>query len=142
MADQKQLEIRGLPLFAGCRPDDVRWIAGVADTVDVPAGRTIIREGDRVREFVVLVRGTASASNGHEPVALVPGCHIGAVGLTADGVYTETIEATTPVRLLVFGPGAFRGLLQRLPAVGRSVLAAKVQPLRSDQDWRSLRAVS
>ncbi len=142
MADQKQREIKGLRLFSECRPEDVRWIAGVADTVDVPAGRTIVHEGDRVREFVVLVRGAASASNGHNGVSLVPGSHFGAVGLTDDGQHAQTIETTTPARLLVFGPGAFRGMLHRLPAVGRELLAAKVEPLQASQESRSLRAVS
>lgn len=142
MTDQKQREIRGLKLFSECRPEDVRWIAGVADTVDVPAGRTIVREGERVREFVVLVRGVASASNGQHAVALAPGSHVGAVELTEDGVHSKTIESSTPVRLLVFGPGAYRGMLQRIPDVGRTLLAGKVEQLRRDQEPRSLRAVS
>lgn len=142
MADQKLREIRGLKLFSECRAEDVRWIAGVADTVDVPAGRTIVREGERVREFVMLVRGVASASNGHEPVALAPGSHVGELGLCDDDTHQQTVEATTPVRLLVFGPGAFRGMLTRIPSVGRALLAPKVERLDRPQEPRSLRAVS
>ena len=142
MTDQKLREISGLRLFTECPTDDMRWICGVADTVDIPAGRTIFRAGERVREFVVLVRGTASASNGHDAIALAPGSHIGAVELTDDGLHGRTVEATTPVRLLVFGPRAFRGMLRRMPSVGRTLLAAKVEPLHRDQEPRSLRAVS
>ena len=142
MADQKLQEIRELELFSGCRSEDLRWIAGVADTVDVPVGRTIVREGERVREFFVLVRGSASARSGHAPVALMPGSHVGAVDLCDDGRHARTIEATTQVRLLVFGLGAFRGLLRRMPSVGRTLLAPKVEPLRRVQEPRSLRAVS
>jgi len=143
VADRKQNEIRQLGLFAGCRPDDVRWIAGVADAVDVPAGQTIVRQGQRVREFVVLMRGVASASNGAAAVVLSPGSYIGERGLNEDGLHDRTIETSSPVRLLVFSPGAYRGMLQRIPAVGRTLLAGKVSELRTaHQDSRSLRAVS
>lgn len=143
MADRKQTEIRELALFAGCRPDDVRWIARVADTVDLPAGQTVVRQGQRVREFVILVRGVASASNGADAVVLSPGSYVGERGLNEDGLHGRTIEASTPVRLLVFSPGAYRGMLQRIPTVGRTLLAGKVSELRAaGQDSRSLRAVS
>jgi CRP-like cAMP-binding protein len=143
VADRKKNEIRQLELFAGCRPDDVRWIARVADTVDLPAGQTIVREGQRVREFIVLVRGVASASHGDASVVLAPGSYVGERGLDDDGFHSQTIEASTPVRLLVFSPGAYRGMLERIPAVGRTVLAGKVSEFRTaDQDSRSLRAVS
>lgn len=134
MADGKQTEIREMGLFEGCRPQDVRWIASVADTVDLPAGRTIVRRGERAREFVLVVRGRAEYADGDGPVVLAPGSFVGQDGLTEDRPHAHTVRTTTPVRLLVFSPGAFRGMINRMPAVGRRVLSGKVAQLHTYAD--------
>lgn len=141
MKDPKVTEVGNLALFRECRPADVRWIAGVADTVDVPAGRTIVRDGQTVREFIVLVSG--AASNGNGSVTLTPGAYFGEMGLIDGTAHAQTIQTESPTRLLVFSPGAFRGMLARIPSVGRKLLVEKVAELRRDnQESRSLRAVS
>ena len=143
MKDRKASEIRETALFRGCSAEEVRWISRVADTVDVPAGRTIVRRGHRAREFVVLVGGAAAASKGESSVSLAPGSYFGDMGLIDGRPHASTIQARTQVRLLVFSPGAFRGMLHRIPAVGRKLLTEMVVQLRTvDQDPRSLRAVS
>jgi CRP/FNR family cyclic AMP-dependent transcriptional regulator len=134
-------EIKKLALFAGCRPDDLRWIAGVADSVDVPAGRTIVHGGRTVREFVVLVSG--AASNGNGSVSLTPGAYFGELGLVDGRPHAQTVQTQSPARLLVFSAGAFRGMLARIPSVGRRLLSGMVTELReAAQEPRSLRAVS
>lgn len=141
MRDAKQVEIQGMELFRGCSAPDVQWIASVADTVDVPAGRTIVTRDAGVREFIVVVRGVASSDD--HAVALSPGAYVGHVGLLDPGRHGHTFRTDTATRLLVFSPGAFRGMIHRIPAVGRKVLAHVVTELRSDdQPSRSLRAVS
>lgn len=141
MKDQKQGEIREMALFRGCSSADTQWIARVADTVDVPAGRTIARRGDTSREFIVIVRGTAA--NGDGTAVLGPGAYLGHMGLIDGRTHSRTVETLTSTRLLVFGAGAFRGMLDRIPVVGRKLLAEMVTQLRrADQPSRSLRAVS
>lgn len=143
MKDPKLSEIRDLALFRDCRPADIRWIAGVADIVDVPAERKLVSEGRTAREFVVLVNGSASVSDGAGSVAMAPGAYFGHVGLVDGSAHAATIQTSAPTRLLVFTPGAFRGLLERVPSVGRKLLAGVVADLRSAvQEPRSLRAVS
>ncbi len=143
MKDQKVREIEELALFRGCNAADVSWIAKVADTVDVPAGRTLAREGSNAKEFVVLVRGSVAASNGSGSVSLAPGTYFGDEALIGDRPHSRTVTTQTQTRLLVFGPGAFRGMLHKVPSVGRKLLDRKVAYLRhSDQEPRSLRAVS
>jgi CRP/FNR family cyclic AMP-dependent transcriptional regulator len=115
----------------------------VADTVDVPAGRTIVREGRTVREFVVLVRGTAAAADGEGHVLLAPGAYFGEMGLIDGRPHPRDVQTLTATRLLVFDARAFRGLLERIPSVGRKLLGEMVARLRvANQDSRSLRAVS
>lgn len=140
MQDRKQEEIRNTALFRGCTPTQVRWIAKVADTLDVPSGRTLARRSDLSKEFIVIVSGSAITSDGR---CLTPGAYIGANGLIDGGRHTADIVTTAPTRLLVFTPGAFRGMLHQIPTVARKLLADKVVKLRAaDQTVRSLRAVS
>lgn len=142
MKDPKVTEIRNIALLRECRPADVQWIARVADTVDVPAGRTIVYEGQSIREFVVLVHGSAARDDG--AVTLAPGAHFGELGLIDGGRHAHTVETQSAARLLVFSPGAYRGMLGRIPSVGRKLLAEKVTRLRATNhdSSRSLRAVS
>lgn len=140
MQDRKQDEIRNTPLFRSCSAAQVRWIAKVADTLDVPSGFTLARCGATSREFIVIVSGGASTADGR---TLIPGAHIGADGLLDDGPHAADVVTSARTRLLVFAPGAFRGMLHQVPAVARKLLADKVIELRAaDQTVRSLRAVS
>ena len=49
--------LRRVPLFEHCSKKDLALIAGVADELDLPAGSVLIQEGDRGREFLVIVSG-------------------------------------------------------------------------------------
>lgn len=143
MTDAKQTQIKELALFRSCRAAEVRWIAGVADAVDLPAGRPIVRQGQSAREFVVVIHGAAVASDGRGDVILAPGAFFGEMGLLDGTPHACNVETLTPTRLLVFDARAFRGMLDRLPSVARTLLGELVQRLRVvDQDPRSLRAVS
>ena len=143
MQTTKERKIHDLALFEGCRADDVRWIAQHADEIDLPAGRTLAWDGDTAREFVVLIDGVCSVRGDDDEVLLGPGSYYGEVGLMAGGTQRGTLTTRTPVRVLVFGVAAFRGLIHRAPAVGQVLvrdLGARVREM--DQDVLSLRAVS
>ena len=56
--DAKVELLKGVPLFASCSKADLRQIAMLADEVDRDEGRTLIREGERAREFFVVVEGS------------------------------------------------------------------------------------
>src|SRR5688500_558127 len=139
----KEQQIANLALFRGCRPGDVAWLARTADTLDVGAGSTLAREGAAVREFIIVVDGTAAGTNGAGDVLIGPGAYNGEMGLLDGSPHSMTITALTDMRLLVFEARAFRGLLERLPAVGRKLMTELVGRLReADQEPRDLRAVS
>jgi CRP/FNR family cyclic AMP-dependent transcriptional regulator len=140
----KEQQIADLALFRGCRPSDIAWIARTADTLDVGAGSTLAREGSRAREFVVVVNGVASGSNGAGPdVLLGPGAYFGEMGLLDGRPHTMTVTTLGDTRVLVFEARVFRGLLDRLPGVGRKLMEELVARVReADQDERNLSAVS
>jgi CRP-like cAMP-binding protein len=139
----KERRISQSPLFAECTRDQVKWIAGVADELHIPAGRTFVRPGQAQRDFIVILDGTAAARNGGGEVVYGPGSYFGEGSILPGRHYHRTIEARSDLRLLVFEVRAFRALVDHVPSVD-SVL---VKEFASDapeeaHEASSLRAVS
>ena len=55
-------QLRELFLFADLDPEQLDWIAGCGDVVEVPAGSNVVTEGELARCFYVLLSGTVSMS--------------------------------------------------------------------------------
>lgn len=140
MTDRR--ELLEVPIFSGCRPDELRWIDKLGDTIDLPAGRVLAQQGQTAREFIVVVRGAVTAENGDGWQILGHGAHFGEVGLIDGGDHPATVVTETPVRVIVFEARAFRGLLDRAPRVARKLLGELVEKMRLSQEPRKLRAVS
>ena len=49
--------IRSVPLFARCSKKELGEIASLADEIDLPENKSLIRQGERGREFFVLMEG-------------------------------------------------------------------------------------
>jgi len=56
-SDPKIAAMSKVPLFARCSKRELETIASLADEVDLPAGKVLTAEGDRGREFFVLLEG-------------------------------------------------------------------------------------
>ena len=63
--------IKGVPLFSAASKQELAEIASIADEIDLPEGKTLIREGDTGREFFVLIEGTAEVERGGKKVASI-----------------------------------------------------------------------
>ena len=125
--------LQNVPLFAGCSKADLQRIAEIADELDLAEGATLIREGERGREFLVIVDGTVKVSRkGRKLRDLGAGDFIGEIALVADVPRTATVTSTSPVRLLVVTDRAFRGLLEKTPSVATKVLQSLGERLHSD----------
>jgi CRP/FNR family cyclic AMP-dependent transcriptional regulator len=123
-SDAKLELISSVPLFAGCSKRELLEIARLADEVDVPAGRVLITEGERVgREFLVIVEGSARVTRkGRRISKLGPGDWAGEIALIADVPRTAAVTATSPMRLLVVTARDFRSLLDASPSIAAKVL--------------------
>ena len=55
-------QLRELFLFADLDPEQLDWIAGCGDVVEIPAGANVVTEGELARCFYVLLSGTVSMS--------------------------------------------------------------------------------
>lgn len=123
--DAKVELIKRVPLFASCSRRELGEIASIADEVDFRAGKTLIREGERGREFFVLLDGTAKVTkDGKDLNTLESGDFFGEIALVSKVPRTATVTATSPVRALVVTDRAFRSLMHRSGQLQDKVLEA------------------
>ena len=132
LGDNSKIDlIKGVPLFAGASKAELAEIAAIADEVDLPAGKTLIAEGDSGREFFVLIDGTADVTQGGEQIGRImgPGDFFGEIALISKAPRTATIVTASPVRALVITDRAFRHLLDHAPSIQIAVLTALAERL-------------
>jgi len=123
--DQKVELIKTVPLFAGLSKTQLGHIAQIADEVDVGEGRELIVQGDRGRQFFILVEGGADVrKNGRRVNTMQDGDFFGEIALVSDRPTTATVTVTRPSRLLVVTASGFRRLLRESPDVQLKVLRA------------------
>jgi CRP-like cAMP-binding protein len=131
--DAKTDLLKNVPLFAGCSKSELQRIASLADELDLGECATLIREGERGREFIVVAEGTVRVTKQGKTVRdLGAGDFIGEIALVADVPRTATVTATSPVRLLVVTDRAFRGLLEEMPSIAKKVLQSLGERLHAD----------
>jgi CRP/FNR family cyclic AMP-dependent transcriptional regulator len=117
--------LRRVPLFAGLSKRDLAQLGAIADELDLPEGRALIREGSRGHEFFALVEGQVKvAKNGRRVSTLRDGDFFGEIALVTDVPRTSTVTAETPVRLLVLTKRDFQRLLREQPRIQQRVLQA------------------
>jgi CRP-like cAMP-binding protein len=118
-----QNALKTISLFAGLPRRRRRQVASWADEVDVPAGRTLAKEGDLAREFCVIVSGSAELrQDGRPTVELGDGDSFGEAGMLSPArTHAETVVTTSSTRLLVIGPREFTAMMWRFPAVAERI---------------------
>jgi CRP/FNR family cyclic AMP-dependent transcriptional regulator len=125
--------LKRVPLFAGCSKAELRELAAVADELDLREGRTLVREGQRGREFFVLVDGSVRVSRkGRKLAELGPGDFFGEIALLTDTPRTATVTATSDLRVLVVTDRSFRRLVASMPSIALKVLSTLGQRLAKD----------
>jgi CRP-like cAMP-binding protein len=126
--------IKRVPLFSHCSKKELGMVAQIADEIDLPEGKTLMKEGDRGREFFVLVEGNAEVVKGRRKVnTLEKGDFFGEIALVSQRPRTATVTTASPVRVLVVTEQSFRSLLDRAPDVQRKVLLALADRVAHDE---------
>jgi CRP-like cAMP-binding protein len=122
--------LKRVPLFEPCSKAELERIARLADEVHLPAGRTLTKEGDRGREFIVLVEGRAEVRRkGRRLKELSAGDFLGEIALVADVPRTATVTTLTPVSILLMTARDFRALLGEVSSLQTKVFYALVTRL-------------
>jgi CRP/FNR family transcriptional regulator, cyclic AMP receptor protein len=129
--DPKVERLSQVQLFSACTKRDLSRIAVLAEEIEVPAGRVLIRQGDPGREAFVISEGRAKATiRGKGSAKLGPGECFGEMALLHSAPRSATVTAESDMRLLVLGSRQFSELIESVPVVGRRVLAALAERLR------------
>jgi len=117
--------IAKVPLFAGLSKRELGQLASIADEIDLPDGKVLIREGERGREFYVLLDGEVEVTRDGKRLAIRrAGEFFGEIALVSSLPRVATVTTRKPVRALVIRDVEFRALLQRTPAIALKVLNA------------------
>jgi CRP/FNR family transcriptional regulator, cyclic AMP receptor protein len=125
--------IAHVPLFAGLSKSELGQVASIADEIDLPADKVLIREGERGREFFVLLEGEAEVTRkGKKLATRRAGEFFGEIALVSNLPRIATVKTGKPVRALVLRDIEFRALLQRAPAIAVKVLQAVADRLPPD----------
>jgi CRP-like cAMP-binding protein len=115
--------LRSVPLFSECSKRELADVADIADELSIPAGTALMREGQRGREFVVVVEGTVKVTvKGRKVAELGDGDFVGEIALVADIPRTATVVAATALRVLVISDRAFQRLLRQQPGLAVKVM--------------------
>jgi CRP-like cAMP-binding protein len=130
--DAKMELLKRVPLFSKLDKKSLQDVAHIADQLDLPSGKEMATEGDRGREFFVLLKGEAEVTRAGQRINnMKEGDFFGEIALVTKMPRTATVTATSDVDVLVITEHDFDALLKRSPEIGRSVaeaLAERVAP--------------
>jgi CRP-like cAMP-binding protein len=130
--DAKVELLKKVPLFSKLNKQGLQQVAHIADELDLPAGKEMATEGDRGREFFVLLNGEAEVTKqGSRINTMKKGDFFGEIALVTKMPRTATVTATSDVDVLVITERDFDSLLKKTPEIGRGIaeaLAERVAP--------------
>ncbi len=129
----KEELIKSVPLFSHCTRGELSALAAEADELTVPEGKELTRQGERGREFMVIVDGAAKVvKDGRTVNELGPNDFLGEIALLSDVPRTATVTTTSETTILVLTDRAFRRVADQIPSVHSSLLAALTARLSPD----------
>lgn len=132
MAKDEKLELlHRIPLFSSFDGKKLRRLGELADEVDVPAGKVLMRQGESGSDMMVLVRGSVSVERDGERLnTLGAGDFFGEIALVDGGPRTATVTAEEATKLLVVTHRDFHSLMEEFPEVAGQVMNALANRVR------------
>jgi CRP-like cAMP-binding protein len=129
--DEKLELLKRVPLLSGLGRREIEEVGRLAEEIDVPSGKVLMREGDTGREFYVLVNGSVGIDRGGTTIRSIHGGDFfGEIALLSEGPRTATATTTSEAKLLVLGHREFHSLMDQFPAIRTCVLDALAKRIR------------
>lgn len=127
--------LAGIPLFRNLSAKQLAAVDALVTSVDVAAGRELIRQGEAGREFFLVVTGEAEVRRGDTVIAnRGPGSFFGETALLLDQPRNASVVATTDMTIEVIDRQDFRRLLDQYPDLYAPLLEATTQRLAELED--------
>jgi CRP-like cAMP-binding protein len=128
--DSKLDQLAQVRLFSACNKKELGLIGRASDEIQVPAGKVLCEQGKPGFEFYLILDGEATVKrNGKKIASLGPGGSFGELALLTRLPRNATVEAATPMELLVLGQREFSGLLDEVPGMAHKLLSSMAQRL-------------
>jgi CRP/FNR family cyclic AMP-dependent transcriptional regulator len=133
--DSRIALLRGVSLFEKCSRAELGLLAKTANSVHVPAGKVLAREGEIGREFFVILSGTVEAARNRVPIArLTAGDFFGEMALVEREPRAATVTALEDAELLVLTRQQFLSVVNSMPSVDRKIIAVLAKRLRDIEE--------
>jgi CRP/FNR family transcriptional regulator, cyclic AMP receptor protein len=128
--------LRRAGLFQGVDPEDAEALSDQFETVEVPRGGTLFREGEPGDSLYIVLTGKVKlgkhSSDGRENLVAVmgPADQFGELSLFDPGPRTTTATAVTDARLARLPKAALQQWVQERPMIGVQLLRVLARRLR------------
>jgi signal transduction histidine kinase len=131
-------ELRQVPLLADLSEEDLERLYEMAETVSVPAGQLVLREGDTGDALYIVLEGELEVTKrrGGQEVVLSsyePGQFFGEMALLERAPRSASVRTLRESRMLAIDQAAFQTLLSRSPSAPFNILRTVTSRLRSTE---------
>jgi CRP-like cAMP-binding protein len=125
LADEAVARLRAVPLFAALQAPTLAFLAKELETLEIPAGRGVVRRGSSITSLGVVVSGAMGVEiEGRAVARLQVGDFYGEIGLLSGRVATADVRAISASRIARLDWRAIRGAVGMEPAFGLRLLEA------------------
>lgn len=123
-------DLAKIPLFQNLSAKELAAVDRLVTTIDVPAGRELIRQGEPGSELIAVVDGEAEVRRDGDVIAVRgPGTFFGEMALLLDRPRNASVIARTPMTIDVINRLEFRQLLEDFPDLHAPLQAATAERL-------------
>jgi len=124
--------LSSVPMFGACTNKELIQVAKHTTDLTIRAGKVLITEGTKGREFFVIIDGKATVSRKKKNIAtLGPSDYFGELALLDGAERNATVTAETEMEVVVLEQREFLGLLADVPSLARKLLIGMAQRLRA-----------
>ena len=129
----KEDRLKAVPLFSHCSKRELEFVASRVDEVSLPAGKTLLVQGEPTDTFYIVLDGEVEVSVDGRPLKrLGAGDFFGEIGMLDRGLATATVTTTQPAQTLALSHAQFRDAIKGNDALVLQVMAAMAQRLREN----------
>ena len=137
MKDKRLDRLSEVAIFRALSRKELETLGKAADTVSVPAGTALVKEGETGQEFFVLLSGEVSVTvDGREVAVLKEGQWFGELAIIDPAPRDATVTTLTPSELLVIDARRFLPLLEQVPVLAHKILVGLARRLREADQKR------